>query len=114
MVRSPNSRGKGNRQWPGRPGGRRKKRRPKWRNRAQHALENPSALLNPASLNYSGVFAQTAAHNAYVLDQAFAANHIPYTIQYDGRRFNFDRFVVTVSTSDTDRAATIISSIQRR
>jgi hypothetical protein len=74
MVRSPRSRGKGGRRFPGREGGRRK-RRPvgSWRHRCQHLVEDQSELSPPlVSLWYSGRWGEKLEHRAYVLDQEMA------------------------------------------
>ena len=114
MVRSPRSRGKGNRRFPGRPGGARPQKPAIWRNRAQHLVAAPEELSPPrATLCYFGAFGENAAHTIYLLDQRMARLGIPYFAQYHGRRWNRTQFTVVVSAEYTTLVTHAIARIER-
>ncbi len=114
VVRSPRSRGKGNRRFPGRPGGARPKKLPIWRNRAQHLVASLEELSQPVvSLVYRGVIGEDAAHNIYLFDQRMGKLGISYFVRYRGRWWNTTIFTVIVSAQDEALASEAVARIQR-
>ena len=112
MVRSPRSRGKGNRCFPGRPGGVCPKKPAIWRNRGQHLVATAEELSPPrATLCYFGVFGENATHNIYLLDQRMARMGIPYLAQYHCTRWNRTQFTIVVSAEHAGRVAQAIANI---
>src|SRR5262245_38783248 len=98
MVRSPRSRGRGSRRWPGRPGGARKRKPvPAWQKRTQHRVRDVTAVPTPAvALPYRGEYRRDAAHNAYLLDQELGRLGVRYFAEYHGRRRRGGWFTVVV------------------
>jgi hypothetical protein len=115
MVRSPRSRGKGNRRFPGRPGGARRKKPAVWRNRAQHLVASLAELSQPVvSLVYRGVFGENAAHNIYLLDQKMARLGVPYFARcHHGRGWYSTLFTVVVSAEHAASVSEAIAHILR-
>jgi hypothetical protein len=115
MVRSPRSRGKGNRRFPGREGGKRKRKaaRP-WERRCQHLVADVAELQQPVTtLWYGGPWGTELEHQAYVFDQEMARLEIRYfavlAVRY--RRYAWH---LTVAESDAEQVAETIARLERR
>jgi hypothetical protein len=119
VVRSPRSRGKGNRRWPGRPGGVRK-RRPiaDWRRRCQH-LVSPYFIPKP---HHFGLFFRGEWGNrkkrrpeymAYRLDQEMARLGIPYWKTLIEVVFGRSFFII-VSQAHARQVEEFIARVERR
>ena len=113
MSRSPQSRGKGNRRMPGRPGGRRKaKGVGAWQRRAQHLVGSASELSQPVvRLDYAGRFGEEATHAAYRLDQAMARLGVRYYAEFRGGAYRTARFDIYVAADHASSAAAAIARL---
>ena len=96
MARSPRSRGKGSRRFPGRPDGARKKALlGAWQHRAKHLVGSLAELRAPVTpISYAGVFGENAEHNIYLFDQEMARRGVRYFAECAGARF--PRFTIYV------------------
>jgi hypothetical protein len=115
MVRSPNSRGKGNRRWPGRPGGARKgKPIGPWERRCQHTVADLAELSQPVvALWYVGEWGAALEHRAYVFDQEMARLGVRYHAAL-GVRFRRWALLVSVPESQAAKVAEVIDRLERR
>jgi hypothetical protein len=115
VVRSPKSRGKGSRRFPGRPGGARKaKGIGAWQHRCQRLVSSPTELSQPvASLWYGGAWGHDLEHRAYVFDQQMGKLGVRYfaTIRVCYRR---QAMLVTVAQSQAARVAEAIARLERQ
>ena len=118
MVRSPRSRGKGNRRYPGRPGGTRKHRRVgNWAGRCQHMV----SLDEIPSPQHEGLWLggdwrrrskkHRAEDVAYLLDQELGRLGIPYSMTLEMRLVGRG-FLVIVAESDASRVAAVIARLE--
>ena len=115
MVLSPRSRGKGNRRWPGRAGGARK-RKPvgPWQRRCQHTVASPTDLPQPVvSLWDVGAWGQKLEHRAYVFDQEMARLGLQYFAVL-GVRYGRRALRITISVSQSERVAEVIARLETR
>jgi hypothetical protein len=115
MVRSPHSRGKGNRRWPGRPGGARK-RKPAgpWERRCQHIVADPLELTQPiVALWYVGKWGADLEHRAYVFDQEMARLGIRYYAKL-GIHFRRRALLISVSELQAAQVAEVIANMELR
>jgi len=114
VVRSPRSRGRGNRRWPGRPGGARKRRRVgQWTRRCQH-LVSLDCVPQPHHTGFhcTGSWGQKKNRRpedfAYLIDQEMARLGIPYWMTLvDG--YLCREFFVIVSEAHASQAEAVIA-----
>ncbi len=118
VVRSPRSRGKGNRRYPGRPGGARKCRpiAPWWR-RCQH-LVPPAAVPPPRhpGLWFSGAWSWSRNRRrpeklAYLIDQELARLRIPYSMTLEIKCGRY-AFLVIISLEHASQVAAVIARLE--
>jgi hypothetical protein len=101
---SSRSQGKGNRRWPGRPGGARKRKRQEWAKRATHMVESLEDLPQPTmTRSFSTIWGKTPAEVVYLLDQEMAKAAIPYFAEMSGGRRSY---VFTIAVAQ-DAAANV-------
>ena len=103
-------RGKGNRRFPGREGGARKRKRPEWHKQAMHAVDDISELGEPlVSLNYRGEWGKPPSVKIHKFDQKIAKTGIRYHAEYLGR-WN-GGFIIRVLDKHAEKVQNIISEI---
>jgi len=108
MGTSEYSKGKGSRRFPGRSGGRGRRKAHEWKSRAAHAVEPASLLGKTIQLSY-GVC--DACKEIYLLDQEFARHGIAYAVEYSPGRW-FSMFTVSVLVSERKPAEEAIWRIR--
>jgi len=115
MTRSPRSRGKGSRRFPGGLGGARKKARVgAWQHRAKHMVQSTAELRHPvARISYVGVFGESAEHNIYLFDQEMARLRVRYLAEYLGRRLRTTRFTIYVWEEQAAAVAAIAARLRK-
>ena len=113
MVRSPKSRGKGSRRYPGRPGGARK-RKPigPWKKRCQHTVSDIRELPQPVTqLNYCGIWCKKPKERAYLFDQEMAKLGISYhaavTIVFCRRGL-----LITIPSAQSPQVSEVIAKLE--
>ncbi len=113
MGTSEYSKGKGNRRFPGRPGGARKYKEPVWRSRASHSVESNELLgVNVAVLEYRGAWGLNPSEKIYLLDQEYAHQRIEYAVQ-PAPNDSYAIFLIYVRESDRLKANEIIAELER-
>lgn len=115
MVRSPRSRGKGGRRYPGRPGGLKRGKTPgNWERRCQHRIEDINLLPQPwVELWYNGNGDTELEHRAYLFDQAMAKCGIFY-VAILGARYRHWALLIRVREADSQQVAGVIKRLERR
>lgn len=115
MGTSAYSKGKGNRRFPGRDGGRGKQNNAQsWQLRATHAVENLQSLgKETTEFRYRGAWDKNASERIYILDQEFARAGILYTAELDTTRWH-PEFTIFVPTAMREKAATIINTLEEK
>ena len=113
MSRSPLSRGKGSRRWPGRSGGLHKGRPvPDWERRCQHRTDDLSKLAGPFStLSYRGPRRCRFVVRVYRFDQEMARLGVVYyadvAVEYRMRILR-----ITVATKDLAKVKSAIERLE--
>lgn len=108
---SPRSRGKGGRRFPGRDGGRGKRKVPAWRKQAGHAVVELPQVGELVELDYSVPFGYSAAEGIYLFDQRIARTGIHYEVALVSTGVHH-RFAIRVPVADAERVQTIIRQIR--
>jgi hypothetical protein len=108
MGTSEYSKGKGNRRFPGRGGGRGKRKVPEWAAHMRHAVEDP-ALLGEASAALD--FHVRTVEQIYLLDQDFGHAGLAYAADYAPDRLTF---TIRVSAANARHAGEIIRQLEQR
>ena len=102
-------RGKGNRRFPGREGGARKRKRPEWHKQAMHAVDDISELGEPlVSLSYRGEWGKPPSVKIHKFDQKIAKTGIRYHAEYLGR---WAGFTIQVVDEHAEKVRALIEEI---
>jgi hypothetical protein len=113
-VLSPRSRGKGGRRFPGRDGGRRKRKRPERRKQATHAVDELWQLSGQlVSLMYLCPASRTPAESIYLFDQRIARIGTHYLAELHGSRF-WPFFLIRVPADCAVAVGAVIEELRRR
>lgn len=114
MGTSEYGKGKGNRRFPGRSGGRGKQKSEQWRSRAAHAVDNLATLgEHLTSLEYRGAWEKNPSERIYLLDQTFTRAGIGYAAELRPGRWR-PIFAILVPESQREEAAAIITKLEQR
>src|SRR5438034_801233 len=115
MSRSPRSRGKGSRRFPGRPGGARKKAPVgAWQHRTKHMVASKIELRQPVvPISYAGVCGEDAAHNIYLFDQEIARLAMRYFAEYKGCRLRSPRFTIYVAKEHAAAVGAVAARLRK-
>jgi hypothetical protein len=111
---APRSRGKGSRRWPGRDGGRGKRKGlATWRKHAQHAATSIAELTQPLEqVVINGFYRDSADDFIYKFDQCMAQMGLQYYAECTGRRHRWS-FTIWVPSDKAPDVREIIAGIKK-